>query len=126
MSVRWPPSWNAITRSSTVRFSVGTSPLFVTHTSPSTQIESVPALFVTATVYVLVPDWPVCSEWLSGVTDLSIVHSNVRVQCPSAVFVISSGVVAIAVGAKTAATTAASASSAAFPNLPMVTPCSTV
>ena len=63
-----------------MRFSVAMLPLFVTHTSPSTQIESVPALFVSATVYVLVPDCPVWSACVSGVTDLSIVHSNDRVQ----------------------------------------------
>ena len=76
----------------------------MTHTSPSTQTASVPALFVTTIVYVLVPDSPVSSAQESGETDLSIVHVNVRSQWPSAVFDAESGVVALAVGAPMAAT----------------------
>src|SRR5919106_1362968 len=58
---------SACRRSTTLRFSVGARLTFVTQTSPSTVRTSVPALFVTATVYVLVPDWSVCRFHDAGV-----------------------------------------------------------
>src|SRR5512145_3453134 len=87
---------SACRRSTTFRFSVGVWLTFSTHTAPSTQTFSEARLFVTMTVYVLVPDWPVSRFHESGETDFSIVHSNVLVQCGCAVLYAWTGDVALA------------------------------
>ena len=97
---------SACRRSTTFRFSVGVVETFSTQTSPSTQIASEATLFVTVTVYVLVPDCPVSSSHEAGETDFSIVHRNVFVQWASAVLYAEIGDVAFATGAITPARTA--------------------
>jgi hypothetical protein len=77
-------------------------------------MESFGALFVTVTVYVLVPDCPVRRFQDAGETVFSIVHSNVLSQCASAVLNALIGDVALAVGAMTPTAMAAHARSHSF------------
>src|SRR5687767_12461399 len=72
------------------------------------------ALFVTDTVYVLVPDCPVRRSHDAGETVFSIVQSNVLSQCASAVLNALIGDVALAVGATTPTAMAATARSHSF------------
>ena len=82
-SVMTSPPTSACRRSTTFRFSVGVVETFSTQILPSTQIASVPALFVTLTVYVLVPDWPVSRFHESGETDFEATAASSRVSLPS-------------------------------------------
>ena len=78
--MRAPPGRIATIVSEMVRFSVASGPAFETQTDPSTQIASVPALFVTVTLYVAVADAPDWSSIAGLSTALSMVQSKLRVQ----------------------------------------------